>query len=311
MKLHSFKVILSVLLLASLLFLGPVADAAPKNNPNAKKATLFCGDIIALSGHPALINIIRIAQKPMGISKWVKVLDEATKLPEEESIFSRISQVLSLDIHTNNEGMERIPQKGPAIIAANHPSGIADGIILGDVLAKAGRKDVKIVQNGAGQLRGYEDNFIYIDFDGSNTKAIREMKSWLDEGHVLVIFPAGSVSAFQNGVRKLRDPEWQSAFISTASNSGAPIIPTFLDLGYAPWELYNRFPLTHSLMVPSVAQMALSQERRSANVHFGAPIDPNQVMQQFSEAPSRKEQRNRASNAVREAVYQLEADAKQ
>ena len=62
----------------------------------------------------------------------------------------RLAQLILRDLTV--EGLEHVPASGPALIVSNHPTGIADGIVLTAVISAV--RDVTLfneVLNKAGQ----------------------------------------------------------------------------------------------------------------------------------------------------------------
>lgn len=53
-------------------------------------------------------------------------------MPTEE-IMRRLAQLILRDLTV--EGLEHVPASGPALIVSNHPTGIADGIVLTAVIS--------------------------------------------------------------------------------------------------------------------------------------------------------------------------------
>lgn len=99
----------------------------------------------------------------------------------------------------------RIPPRGPVVVVANHPYGLADGLILGSLLLKV-RCDIKFMANSLlanAELEASRDYIIPVNpFGGpgstaTNRKGLRRCVGWLKSGGLLVMFPAGEVSSFR------------------------------------------------------------------------------------------------------------------
>lgn len=133
------------------------------------------------------------------------------------------------------EDLARIPATGPCIIVANHPHGGVDGLALMDLLLRV-RPDVRFVANhflaGFQELRSL---LLQVDpFGGGraarfNIAAVRAARRWLDEGGMLVMFPGGEVSSLNLQTRRITDPEWTGGVARLARQSGAPVLPVFID----------------------------------------------------------------------------------
>lgn len=59
-------------------------------------------------------------------------------------IFARMEQMIIRDLEV--AGLEHIPKDGPALIVANHPTGIADGVVLYSLIGRV-RPDLFIYTN--------------------------------------------------------------------------------------------------------------------------------------------------------------------
>lgn len=93
--------------------------------------------------------------------------------------------------------LEQIPEYGPLVIIANHPTGTLDGLALLYAVSRV-RRDVKVVTNRMlTHLEPLSSLFIPVDnIHGRTAKAaLQQMDQQLQAGGVLIFFPAGEVSA--------------------------------------------------------------------------------------------------------------------
>src|SRR5260221_6220535 len=131
-----------------------------------------------------------------------------------ESFWNAAVRKLQLQVEFNREALSEIPRAGPAIIVANHPFGVLDGIVACWLVAQI-RDDFKILTNAllnrAEEIKPY---MLPIDFEESkaaletNLKSRAESKALLDKGGVLIIFPGGTGSTTPTVLaRPARDPD--------------------------------------------------------------------------------------------------------
>ncbi len=181
-----------------------------------------------------------------------------------DDFLENVINVLNIRISAHTSDLDRIPEKGAAVIVANHPFGGIEGILMAALLQKK-RPDFKILANQVldviPELQPY---FIPVDvFKGKNSavvnmKAIRKALEWVRKGHLLVVFPAGTVSHFQVKYGGVADPAWQTSVTRFIHKSKAPVIPVYFaghnTLGFQvagmvhpvlrtlrlPWELINK-----------------------------------------------------------------------
>ena len=139
-----------------------------------------------------------------------------------------------LKLKTTARGLERAPKAGRMIVVVNHPTGLADGVAVDDVL-KPLRSDVIYFAN-ADAFRvnpRFEEVFIPVEWvEAKRTRertrlTVRGAQAALEAERALVIFPAGRISRVQRGV--LSDPPWASSALSLARRHDAPVLPIHLE----------------------------------------------------------------------------------
>jgi putative hemolysin len=118
----------------------------------------------------------------------------------EASVFTQAIAALGLQADVSAEDLAKIPAEGPLLVVSNHPFGIVDGLFIGHLIATV-RKDVKLICHSLlCQPREAQDILLPIDFGpGPEARRVsaetrRRSVDWLDQGHVLIIFPAGGVA---------------------------------------------------------------------------------------------------------------------
>ena len=144
--------------------------------------------------------------------------------------------------------LEQIPEYGPLVIIANHPTGTLDGLALLYAVSRV-RRDVKVVTNRMlTHLEPLSSLFIPVDnIHGRTAKtALQQMDQQLQAGGVLIFFPAGEVSRLTR--RGIRDKKWHSGFIKLAAKYRAPLLPAWIHahnsaLFYASTLVSDNLPL--------------------------------------------------------------------
>ena len=107
-----------------------------------------------------------------------------------------VEQVLEhLDIlcTVSARDLEQIPEHGPLVIIANHPTGTLDGLALMYAVSRV-RRDVKVVTNRMlTHLEPLSSLFIPVDNMGGKTAktSLVQMEQHLQNAGVLIFFPAG------------------------------------------------------------------------------------------------------------------------
>src|SRR5215470_13363372 len=73
-------------------------------------------------------------------------LYELSREPDGTNIFNRVLKNMNVVGAVSDADLARVPATGPCVVVANHPFGILDGILLGDLLLRV-RPDLKILTN--------------------------------------------------------------------------------------------------------------------------------------------------------------------
>ena len=130
--------------------------------------------------------------------------------------------------------LARIPRSGPLFVVSNHPSGAADGIILGAMLSQA-RPDLKLLANLLlMRMEGIRPWMIPVNpfggakAAGENRGAMRAALRHLGDGGCLATFPSGEVSHFQWNGCGVSDPAWKTHIARMVRGAGATVLPVFI-----------------------------------------------------------------------------------
>jgi putative hemolysin len=153
--------------------------------------------------------------------------DEIAPLPANAAM-DYVSRLLSIELDVT--GLERIPKSGAFILAANHPTGIADGVAVFDAL-KLVRPDLSIFTNrDALRINPRLSEFLIPVEWREAFRDRTKMRETLTissrafrEGRAVVIFPSGRIAYWKDG--RLNERPWQSSAITLARKQGVPILP--------------------------------------------------------------------------------------
>lgn len=131
--------------------------------------------------------------------------------------------------------LEQIPEQGPLVIIANHPTGTLDGLALIYAVSRV-RRDVKVVTNRMlSHLEPLSSLFIPVDnMGGGRTRkaSLQQMEAQLQNGGALIFFPAGEVSRLTR--KGIRDGKWHPGFIKLAAKFRAPLLPVWINARNSP-----------------------------------------------------------------------------
>jgi putative hemolysin len=152
-----------------------------------------------------------------------------------EDLWTKTLKHLNTTLSISSDDLNRIPKEGGVVIVANHPHGIMDGVLLGSLMHRV-RKDFKIIMNEATSMPGLDDSLYFVAIFGSakenakkNMQIMRDAMQWLEDGHAILVFPAGEISAIRRHDEKwATDNIWSSNIIRLSLRTGTPILPLFI-----------------------------------------------------------------------------------
>ncbi len=159
--------------------------------------------------------------------RTLQLAAEYRDLPTEE-IMRRISGLIVRDLRV--EGLDNIPATGPALIVSNHPTGIADGIVLHAVVS-AVRDDLFIYANHdmIRVLPQMEELIAPVEWrvekrSHAKTRATMDYtRAALGQGRIGLIFPSGRL-AKRRGMA-LDERPWMASAMMIARKFDVPLIP--------------------------------------------------------------------------------------
>ena len=132
-------------------------------------------------------------------------------------------------------GQENIPPSGGAVVAANHPLGALDFMVMMNAIGTR-RKDVKALVNDILlNLHNLRNLFAGVNKVGkTSADALQEIENVFASPNLSITFPAGFVSRKQFpdgffGRSVIEDLEWKKSFISRAKKHKKNVIPVYID----------------------------------------------------------------------------------
>jgi len=228
------------------------------------------------------------AAKLLGLQEAARTYDTLQSMDNTRPLEERLLTHLEVTYRAAEEDLSRIPRSGPTIVVANHPSGILDGAVLATLLRRI-RPDVRFLANEAlthiPELRGL---IIAVDpFGGrsaarSNNKAVRELLDHLQQGGMVVVFPAGEVSHFQPGQWRVADRPWRTglsrALTMAARRQCAPAIVPIHVSGGNSFAFQAAGLLYSGLRTALLARELWNKKRTHVDIRIGKPIDAARVL---------------------------------
>jgi putative hemolysin len=174
------------------------------------------------------------------LRRWVLPPDLMASLGRAQGgsgagVASGLLDALNIRFEANRRDLERIPRQGKALVVANHPFGIVEGLILA-VLLEAVRPDYRIVANsilaGIGGLAGVfvpVNPFETPQANIANRRPLRACLEWLAGGGLLAMFPAGEVAHLSWMEHSITDPPWKTTAARLALRAPCPVVPVYFE----------------------------------------------------------------------------------
>lgn len=175
-------------------------------------------------------------------------------------------------------GLRHVPRHGPAMVVANHPTGIMDGIVLWHVL-KPVRPDLYVYANRdiLRVVPQMEDTIAPVEWrkekrsHGKTRETMAFARRAVKDGRLGIIFPAGRL-AKRRGL-SLHEREWMPSAAMLARKFDLPIIPISIRARNS--ALFYLFDLIHpTLRDITLFHETLNKARQPYVVTIGEEISP-------------------------------------
>ncbi len=217
-----------------------------------------------------------VLNKLLGYDRTV-ALGEVLQHHTAPVIMDEMSRLLAQDIDVT--GLENIPRSGPAMVVANHPTGIADGIIMWSQLAHI-RPDMFFYANSdiLRVLPQMKDIIAPVEWrleKRSHAKTRETMaftRAAIDAGRIGVMFPSGRL-AKRRGL-KLHERPWMASAAMIARKFDLPVIPINMQARNS--ALFYLFDLIHpTLRDITLFHETLNKGQQPYRMNVGRPIAPS------------------------------------
>ena len=191
-----------------------------------------------------------------------------------EQIFTDIGCQLSKNVQVS--GIQNIPSHGPALIVCNHPTGIADGLILHNVLL-ARRDDVYFFANRdiTRVFPPMESMIAPVEWrpeERRHTDMLHRMQYVRDskaEGKLGIIFPSGRL-AKRVGLNLVERP-WMASAAMIARKFKLPVVPVHISARNS--LLFYLFDLIHpTLRDITLFHETLNKDKFAFDIYIGKAV---------------------------------------
>lgn len=189
---------------------------------------------------------------------------------------AHVSDLLAL--RTQARGLNHVPRSGRCVLIANHPTGIADGIALYDVVHPR-RPDLNFFANADAHrvCPGFAEVLIPVAWPPetrtlqSAKQTLRQARAALEAERPVAVFAAGRMTRRIDGV--MQDPDWEHSAVALARKHAAPIIPTHVS-GPLPRLFHLLDGVSDELRDITLFHELLNKVGGAYTLTFGAAVDP-------------------------------------
>ncbi|WP_045390436.1 lysophospholipid acyltransferase family protein [Falsirhodobacter sp. alg1] len=230
------------------------------------------------SGRPHHRLLYSALTQILGYPRTLALAEEYEHLPTPE-LMARVAALIAKDIDIT--GLENIPRNGPALIVANHPTGIADGVILHHLIAPL-RPDLFFYANSdiLRIMPQMADLICPVEWrpEKRSMQKTRETMDYtrkaIEAGRLGVIFPSGRL-AKRTGLKLMERP-WMASAAMIARKFDLPVVP--LNIRARNSTLFYLFDVMHpTLRDITLFHEVLNKHRQPYRVTVGKPILPERV----------------------------------
>ena len=212
---------------------------------------------------------------------------------------------LSLDLRAGS--LADIPAKGPLVLIANHPYGILDGLMMGQMLDML-RGDFRILANSVFRKAQDLDRVLLpISFDDTREAVALNLQTraraldYLGQGGAIGVFPGGTVSTAATPFSRPMDPSWRNFTARMIARSGATVVPVYFH-GHNSRLFQIASHLHSTLRLGLLLKEFRARVDEPVPVSIGKPITPAQLQGLTSDP-------NALMETLRRATYDLSPEA--
>ena len=208
----------------------------------------------------------------------IKFADDIANFPGHEAM-EYASRLLNLELKVHNA--DRIPETGGFMMVSNHPTGIADGVAVFDLL-KNRRPDMMIFAN-RDALRvnpRFVDLVIPVEWREeykSKLKAretLQQTTRSVKEGKATVLFPSGRIAYWSDG--RLNERPWKVSAVGLARKYKLPVLPVHMAARNS-GLFYWLSKWSTELRDMTVFHEVLNKKSKTFQFNIGRLIDPDEL----------------------------------
>ena len=218
-----------------------------------------------------------VIEKVLGLDRLAQIYDRRPAGCTAHEFLQYTLEALGVSLNlVNASNLEEIPRTGPVLIVANHPLGGLEGVAIAKVIADI-RPDLKVLTNELlRRIPELADIFIGVDVLSSdaaagNVSSIKQVHKHLKHGGAVLIFPAGMVSAYERGHRRIQDRAWNRLAGQLLKRYQATCLP--VHVGGTNSRLFYAAGMIHPRLRTALLPRQLANKQGfKLELRFGRPI---------------------------------------
>lgn len=248
--------------------------------------------------------VIRLMENTTGRLRLIKRADGyEDDVARGRNFWDVMVERYGLSLNVTGGALSSIPKTGPLIVIANHPYGILDGLMLGQILSHA-RGDFRILANSVfNKAEDLNRVLLPISFDQTkeamalNIATRKEALRYLGQGGAIGIFPGGTVSTAARPFSKPMDPGWRSFTARMFEKSDATVLPLFFD-GHTSRLFQIASHMHNTLRLGLLIKEFRKRVDTTVDVVIGEPIGRDELKQMRGQSKA-------MMDFLRKATYEL------
>ncbi|MFD0980769.1 1-acyl-sn-glycerol-3-phosphate acyltransferase [Tropicimonas aquimaris] len=243
-----------------------------------RAAWLFADNPVARTSH-------RVLNRMLGYDRTIE-LGSALRDAPNDAIMSHMADMIAKDVQIS--GLEHIPANGPAMVVANHPTGIADGIIMWHAITQRrtdpffyANSDILRVMPQMSTMIAPVEWRLEKRTHAKTRETMAYTRKAIEAGRIGVIFPSGRLA--KRRWLKLHERDWMASAAMIARKWDLDVIPVNVRARNS--ALFYLFDMIHpSLRDITLFYETLNKDRQPYRLTFGRPIPAKSLSTNSSEA---------------------------
>ncbi|NRA29657.1 MAG: lysophospholipid acyltransferase family protein [Parvularculaceae bacterium] len=219
-------------------------------------------------------------------AKAKRMVDQAGRMNAHDA-FAYASRMIDMKIVS--AGIEHLPKEGACILACNHPTGIADGLALHDLVTTVRPDPIVFVNADAIRLNPrLTDKLIPVEWRedkksrAKSRETLKASKKAFQEQRSIILFPSGRL-AYMDDNKVLQERPWMSTVANLPKRNKCPIIPVNLQSRNS-WLYYWFNNIDEELRNMTLFHELMNKKGQTFDFMIGPAIQPEQLLEDDDEA---------------------------